>query len=64
MKKEEDQELHLNIGDLSPSGVKKIEAMFAHALGLDLSIEVTYTYPDPVLICYYKISDIKFNKEH
>lgn len=55
-------ELHLNIEDLSSSGVKKLQAMYAHALGLDLSVEITYIYPTPVLIACYKLSDIEFKE--
>ncbi len=62
MYKDGTQELHLNIEDLSTSGIKKLEAMYAHALELDLSVEVAYIYPVPVLIATYELSDIKFIK--
>ena len=55
-------EIHLNIEDLSPSGVKKLEAMYAHALGFDLSVEVTFIYPRPVLIGRYNLADIEFHE--
>jgi len=59
----DEAELHLNIEDLSASGIKKLEALYAHALGFDLSIKVHYFYPTPVLICYYKLSEVMFEEK-
>lgn len=51
-------EIHLNIEDLSCSGIRKLEALYAHALGFDLSVKVHYFYPTPVLILKLKLSDV------
>ncbi len=59
MNTEEDYEIHLNIEDLTTSGIKKLEALYAHGLGYDLSIEMHYIYPEPVIIGYFKLSEIK-----
>ena len=56
-------EIHINIEDLSPSGVKKLHAMYEHALALPLGTKVTYDYPEPVIIGSYKLSDLEMNLE-
>ena len=59
-----DAEIHINIEDLSPSGVKKLHAIYEHALGLPLDTKVTYEYPEPVIIGHYTLSEIDMGDEN
>ena len=53
-------EIYLEKEDFSDKGLKKVEAIYAHALGLDLSVETTYIYPSPIFVAVLDMSKMKW----
>ena len=53
-------EIHLEKEDFSSTGLKKIEALYAHALGLDLSVDITYIHPSPLFIATVDMSKMQW----